>query len=193
MNRPRQYDREEVVEKATALFWEKGFEATSMNEMVARTGLHTNSMYSEFGNKERLFLECIDHYISKSLRALINILTKKPLGLSNIEAFFENRVDYVATKNCKGCLIVNSLTEKEVLSEEVNIKVKSRISSFTALFYNCIKSAQENNEISADIDCKDLANYLVYLNFGLMIAGKNETSKKKLRKIADMGLSAIRR
>ncbi len=193
MNRPRQYDHEEVVEKATGLFWERGFEATSMNDLVARTGLHKNSMYSEFGNKERLFLLCIDEYVNKSTKVLSDILTKKPLGLNNIEEFFNNRVDYVATEDCKGCFLINSLVEKEVLSEKININVESYFSKFTALLYNCLKFAQENNKISADIDCKDLASYLVYLNAGLLIAGKKETSKKKLRKIADMGLSVIRR
>jgi len=67
MNRPKQYDRDEVLEKATDLFWEKGFEATSMNEMVARANLNKHSLYSEFGDKEKLFIECIDHYIRRKI------------------------------------------------------------------------------------------------------------------------------
>ena len=69
-----------------------------------------------------------------------DILTKKPLGLSNIEAFFDNRVNYAASEDCKGCLIVNSVTEKEILSEEVNLKVKSFISKFKA-FLSLLKSS----------------------------------------------------
>lgn len=193
MNRPRQYDRDEVLEKATDLFWEKGFEATSMNEMVARSSLNKHSLYSEFGDKEKLFIECIDYYISKSNRVVIDILTKKPLGLSNIEAFFDNRVNYAASEDCKGCLIVNSVTEKEILSEEINLKVKSFISKFKAVFYNCLQAAQDKNEISEDKDCKTLADYLVCFTFGLVNIGKNETKKKELRKMVDVALSAVRR
>ena len=193
MNRPRQYDRDEVLEKATDLFWEKGFEATSMNEMVARSSLNKHSLYSEFGDKEKLFIECIDHYISKDIRVLSDILTKKPLGLSNIEAFFDNRVNYAASEDCKGCLIVNSVTEKEILSEEINLKVKSFISKFKAFFYNCLQAAQDKNEISEDKDCKALADYLVCFTFGLVNIGKNETKKKELRKMVDVALSAVRR
>jgi len=193
MNRPRQYDRDEVLEKATNLFWEKGFEATSMNEMVARSSLNKHSLYSEFGDKEKLFIECIDHYISKDIRVLSDILTKKPLGLSNIEAFFDNRVNYAASEDCKGCLIVNSVTEKEILSEEINLKVKSFISKFKAVFYNCLQAAQDKNEISEDKDCKTLADYLVCFTFGLVNIGKNETKKKELRKMVDVALSAVRR
>ena len=193
MNRPRQYDRDEVLEKATDLFWEKGFEATSMNEMVVRANLNKHSLYSEFGDKEKLFIECIDHYINKDIRVLSDILTKKPLGLSNIEAFFDNRVNYAASEDCKGCLIVNSVTEKEILSEEINLKVKSFISKFKAFFYNCLQAAQDKNEISEDKDCKTLADYLVCFTFGLVNIGKNETKKKELRKMVDVALSAVRR
>ena len=193
MNRPRQYDREEVLEKTTDLFWEKGFEATSMNEVVARTGLNKHSLYSEFGDKEKLFIDCIDYYSSNSSRFVRDILARKPLGLSNIEAFFENRVSYAASDDCKGCLIFNSVTEKETLSEEVNQKVKALLSSFNVVFYNCLKAAQDNNEISSDKNCKVLASYLTCFTSGLVNYGKNETNKKKLRKMVDVALLTVRR
>jgi len=192
MNRPREYDREEVLEKTTDLFWEKGFEATSMNEVVARTGLNKHSLYSEFGDKEKLFINCIDHYISNSSRFLSDILTRKPLGLSNIEAFFENRVSYAASEDCKGCLIFNSITEKETLSKEINLKIKSRITKIKAFFYNCLQAAQERKEISDDKNCKALADFLTCFTFGLVNIGKNETREKELRKIVNVALSAVK-
>ncbi len=192
MNRPRQYDREEVLEKTTNLFWEKGFEATSMNEVVARTGLNKHSLYNEFGDKEKLFIDCIDYYNSNSSRFLRDILARKPLGLSNIEAFFENRVSYAASDDCKGCLIFNSVTEKETLSEEINLKIKSRVSKIKVLFYNCLKAAQERKEISGDKDCKALADYLTCFTCGLVNFGKNETRMSELRKMVGVALSSIR-
>jgi TetR/AcrR family transcriptional repressor of nem operon len=193
MSRPREYDREEVLEKTTDLFWERGFEATSMNEVVARSGLNKHSLYNEFGDKEGLFLLCINEYVNKSIKALRDILTKKPLGLSNIEKFFDNRVDYAAAKDCKGCLLFNSVTEKEILSKEVNQKVKSLISSLNVSFYNCLKAAQDNNEISSDKNCKVLASYITCFLSGLVNVGKNETNKKELRKMVDVALSTVRR
>ena len=192
MSRPRQYDREKVLEKITDLFWERGFVATSMNEVVARTGLNKHSLYNEFGDKEGLFLLCIDQYVNKSIKVLSEILTKKPLGLGNIETFFDNRVNYAASENCKGCLLVNSVTEIEVLSEEINRKVKSLLSYFNVSFYNCLKAAQDNNEISKDKDCKALSGYLACFTFGLSNVGRNETKRRELRKILDVALSAIK-
>ena len=193
MSRPREYDRDDVLEKTTNLFWEKGFEATSMNEVVARTGLNKHSLYNEFGNKERLFLLCIDEYVNKSIKVLRDILTEKPLGLSNIEKLFDNRVDYAVTKDCKGCLLFNSVTEKEILSEEVNLKVKSLISSLNESFYNCLKAAQDNNEISSDKNCKVLAGYLACFLSGLVNVGRNESKRKEIRNVVDVALSAVKK
>ena len=123
-----------MLEKTTDLFWEKGFEATSINEVVSRTGLNKHSLYNEFGDKERLFLLCIDEYVNKSIKVLRDILTKKPLGLSNIVAFFDNRVKYAVSEDCKGCLLVNSVTEKEILCEENNQKIKLLLSNFNESF-----------------------------------------------------------
>ncbi len=192
MSRPREYDRDEVLKKTTNLFWEKGFEATSINEVVARTGLNKHSLYNEFGDKERLFLLCIDEYVNKSIKELSDILTKKPLGLSNIEKLFDNRVDYAATKDCKGCLLFNSVTEKEILSEEVNQKVKSLLSGFNVSFYSCLKAAQDMGEISNEKNCKILASYLACFLSGLVNVGKNEEKRKELRNIVDVALSAVK-
>ena len=193
MSRPKEYDREEVLSKITELFWEKGFEATSINEIVARTGLNKHSLYNEFGDKEMLFLLCIDEYVNKSIKELGDILTKEPLGLSNIEAFFDNRVAYASSGSCKGCLLINSVTEKETLSKKINQKVISLLSNLNKVsFYNCLKAAQENNEISRDKNCEVLASYLTCFLFGLVNVGKNETRKNELRKIADAALLVVK-
>jgi TetR/AcrR family transcriptional repressor of nem operon len=193
MSRPREYDREVVLDKATNLFWEKGYEGTSMSELVAETGLNTRSLYNEFCCKEQLFLECIDHYGSKSIMVLSEILTKKPLGLSNIEAFFEYQIDNVTPENFKGCLLVNSLSEKETLTNQCNTKIESRISGIINLMYKCLKAEQDRKGIGDKEDCMALADYLLCFDCGLMNFGRNKTSKIEVRKIVDIALSVIKR
>ena len=193
MSRPKEYDYEDVLAKSTELFWEKGFEATSINEIVARTGLNKHSLYNEFGDKENLFLLCIDEYVNKSIKELSDILTNEPLGLGNIEAFFDNRVAYATSGTCKGCLLINSVTEKETLSEKINQRVITLLSNLNKVsFYNCLKAAQENNEISSDKNCEVLAGYLTCFLFGLVNIGKNETRNNEIRKIVDAALLVVK-
>jgi len=162
MNRPKQYNREEILSKATALFWEKGFKETSMNDIVASTKVNRFSIYSEFSDKEQLYLTCIDHYNNFSRRFLEDILTRKPLGLANIEAFIEERVRHTFSKEeIKGCLIFNSVIEEKVLSKDINKKINTRIRGIKSLLLNCLHAAQGRKEISANKNCKRLADYLV--------------------------------
>ena len=192
MNRPRKYDREEVLAKATDLFWEKGYEGASIQEMVARTGLNTRSMYNEFGDKEGLFLECIDHYMNETLHDLAVILKREPAGTNNIESFFDYHVVNVSPKDFKGCLLVNAIAEKEILSDESNSKVRFRVSNIIDLLYKNLKAEQDRGGIDKKIDCMILANYFLCFDFGLMNYGNNESKRLKIRKMIDFALTPIR-
>ena len=192
MTRPKEYSREEVLDAATELFWEKGYEGTSMNEMVEQTGLNKHSMYNEFGDKEGLFLDCLEHYSNESTKPLGNILTKKPLGLSNIEAFFNNRVEYATSRKFKGCLLLSSAIEKEILSDKINDKIQKMLTAFEGLLYDCLKAAQEKREIPKKKDCKALASYLYCFLGGLLIVGRRNTDKGALKKLTDVALSAMK-
>jgi TetR/AcrR family transcriptional repressor of nem operon len=75
MSRPKLYDRETVLEKATNLFWEKGFEASSLNELEARTGINKYSIYNEFGNKDKLFLACMDTNLEIRINCFLRVWT----------------------------------------------------------------------------------------------------------------------
>ena len=66
MARPTKYCREEMLAKATALFWEKGYRGVSIQDLVKETGVLAGSIYGCFGNKDGIFLECVRHYAEKS-------------------------------------------------------------------------------------------------------------------------------
>ena len=71
------YDREKVLDKAADLFREKGYDQTTIHELVTRTGLNLRTIHKEFGSKERIFLECVDCYVSKSFWTIGEILSKR--------------------------------------------------------------------------------------------------------------------
>jgi len=193
MNRPKEYDREELLATITNLFWERGFAATSMNEIVAYTKVNKFSLYNEFGCKDKLLLTCMDYYIRNSLGFLIEVLSNKPLGLSNIEIFFDHRINIScsASNKNKTCLMFNSVMEREILNKEANLKVNIFISKLTVLFRNCLNAAQERSEISKKNDSDALANYLTYFTFGLVSLGMRGINKKELKKMTKFALAAV--
>ena len=191
MNRPKKYIRDEVLEKATLLFWRKGFEATSMSEMETKTGIKKFSLYNEFGNKNMLFLACIDHFIINYCQ-LEDILSKKPLGLTNIEAFFKYKISTYCSDNNRGCLIFNSFVEKDVISKEAALKVDEFLSKMKTLYLSCLKAAQKRKEISSNKDCDALADYMCNFTYGFVNLGMKKMSEKELNESVNLALKVIK-
>ena len=192
MARHKEYVREEVLEAATQLFWENGYEGTSMNGLVEATGLHRRSMYEEFGGKDGLFLECIDHFVHETTKDVGGLLKRKPLGFQNIENFFYNRVDYVASSKFKGCLLIKSAVEKELLNEDAQKNVQFFLNITEKAFYECLHAAQEQGEIHKDNKCKILAKYLMCFLEGLIVMGQTSPSKKELKGVVETVLSTVK-
>ena len=192
MARHKEYVREEVLEAATQIFWANGYEGTSVNELVEATGLHRRSMYEEFGDKDGLFLECIDHFVHETTKDVGVLLMRKPLGFQNIESFFSNRVDYVASRKFKGCLLVKSAVEKELLNGDVQKKVQFFLTFTEKAFYECLQAAQEQGEIHKDKNCKVLAKYLMCFLEGLMVMGQTTSSKQELKGVVETVLSTVK-
>jgi AcrR family transcriptional regulator len=114
MGRPKGFSREEVLEKAMPVFWKQGFADTSLQDLERATGVNKSGLYSEFRDKEDLFMACLRHYLeSQGKRGL---LTKEPFGWKNVENFLKNGPLYKGEH--RGCFSVNSMREFAILPNE---------------------------------------------------------------------------
>ena len=114
MGRPKKFSREEVLEKAMPVFWKHGFAGTSLQELERATGVNKSGLYTEFRDKEDLFVACLRHYLeSQGKRGL---LTKEPLGWKNVETFLKNGP--LSKGEQQGCFSVNSMREFAILPDE---------------------------------------------------------------------------
>jgi AcrR family transcriptional regulator len=114
MGRPKNFGREEVLEKAMPVFWKHGFADTSLQELERATGVNKSGLYTEFRDKEDLFLACLRHYLESQQKR--GLLTKEPLGWKNIETFLQHGP--VNKGDQKGCFSVNSMREFAILPDE---------------------------------------------------------------------------
>ena len=114
MGRPKNFSREEVLEKAMPVFWKHGFADTSLQELERATGVNKSGLYTEFRDKEDIFVACLRHYLeSQGKRGL---LTTEPLGWKNVENFLKNGPLYKGEQ--QGCFSVNSMREFAILPDE---------------------------------------------------------------------------
>ena len=114
MGRPKNFSREEVLEKAMPVFWTHGFSDTSLQELERATGVNKSGLYTEFRDKEDLFVACLRHYLEAQQKR--GLLTREPLGWKNVETFLKNGP--LNKGHLQGCFSVNSMREFAILPDE---------------------------------------------------------------------------
>src|SRR5215470_961399 len=111
MGRPKNFTREAVLEKALPVFWRQGFADASLHELEEATGVNKSGLYSEFKDKQDLFVQSLRYYLDTVNFA--GALTAQPLGWNNIEQFL--KAGACSTDGPKGCFAVNSMRESAIL------------------------------------------------------------------------------
>ena len=129
--RPREFDADDVLERAVQLFWEQGYEATSVSDIVVATGLNKSSLYNAFGSKEELFSRALQRYVDMRTTMLAHILVQGSAGLDDVHALFDFvELEMASPGGHRGCLAVNSSTElggRENFVESTSLDFRSAI------------------------------------------------------------------
>jgi TetR/AcrR family transcriptional regulator, transcriptional repressor for nem operon len=172
MGRIKEFDHEEVLHAATLLFWQKGYEATSMSDLLQAMNISRSSMYETFIDKEHLYLQSIEHYkrLGNDKRSR---LTNASSAREGIRAYFEKHIDGAFNPSSpRGCLITNAIAALDAPDEQIREIVQQRFEDLGEAFYQLLQKGQESGEIAADRDIRTLSYLLLNLNHGINIAAK---------------------
>ena len=168
----KQYDRDDVLERATVAFWRHGYEGTSVADLVAATGLHKGSLYAGFGGKRALFAAALRHYDKRYRQDFLQELQAKPSPRAAIlEAFCaaaEPRAD-----RPPGCLTVNTALEMAPHDSEARAWVQDSFDGLSAFFHACATAARDKGEIAPDLDPDAVATTLLGLFLGLRVLARS--------------------
>ena len=117
--RPRQFDEDEVLDALVQLFWNRGFDDASLNEIVAAAGLNKSSLYNTFGSKDEVFFAVLDRYLDYR-EMMLDEMFAGDGGLDLVLGFLQVvRSELVGDAGCRGCLAVNASTELGMRDERV--------------------------------------------------------------------------
>jgi AcrR family transcriptional regulator len=136
MARPRNFSRQGVLEKALPVFWEHGFADTTLQDLEVATGVNKSGLYSEFRDKDDLFLETLRYYIETS--QIKNTLTTEPLGWSNVRSYLN--VALKCVEGQKGCFSTNSMREFAILPTEAHSIVQNSLKPLRQLLVKNIEA-----------------------------------------------------
>ncbi|NDV27540.1 TetR/AcrR family transcriptional regulator [Desulfovibrio sp. JC010] len=191
MARPKAYDREKVLDAATEIFWRKGYNAASLADLVAATGLNKHSMYKEFGSKAGLFAACLDHYAATAWQKLGKILKREPLGLENIRAFFAERIQYTCSEDYKSCLTLKATVGINLLESNAVERLAVHEKVFKQAFWDCLQAAIDNGELPKGKDPALLTDFLLNNIRGMLVSAELSKDEDRARKIVELVMGTL--
>ncbi|MEM7009791.1 MAG: TetR/AcrR family transcriptional regulator [Thermodesulfobacteriota bacterium] len=191
MGRPYEFDKDETLSKAMDVFWEKGYKATSIQDLVDHMGIKRGSIYNTFGDKHSLFIAAVEHYGEEVTSRMINVLESDGSPVENIRQFFESIVNTPADKKTRGCLISNTVVELAPHDDQAAHAVKKILDKIQNAFYNCLNRAVQMGELPKDTNTKVLSQFLATSTHGLIVTGKSALDPKEVKDVVDVILSTL--
>lgn len=191
MGRPYEFDREETLSKAMDVFWEKGYKATSIQDLVDHMGIKRGSIYNTFGDKHSLFIAAVKYYGEEVTSRTIKVLESEGSPVKNIRLFFETIVNTPSDRKTRGCLISNTVVELAPHDEQVAETVRQILEKIQTAFLNCLNKAVELGELPKDTNTKVLSHFLATSTHGLIVTGKSTLNPKEVKDVVDVILSTL--
>jgi TetR/AcrR family transcriptional repressor of nem operon len=166
MARPREFDELKVKEALMQVFWEKGYEASSMQDLVDATGLLKGSLYGAFGDKRSLYMLALKHYDRTRIQAGIDMLRAGGNVTNKIAGLFNSVIDAAKTGLFSGgCLLCNASVEMAPVDKSVESSVQATIRRLQSAVKSAIESEQNT-------DAEALSGFIVCTYFGARVLAK---------------------
>jgi TetR/AcrR family transcriptional repressor of nem operon len=190
--RPREFERDVVLDRAMRVFWSRGYEAASIQRLVDHMGIQRGSLYDTFGDKRSLFLAAIDRYDRVVTARLLATLDGPASGIDAIRAFFRLKIELsLEAGRPRGCLVTNSVTELGSRDRGAASKVGSVLTKIEAAFLGAVIRAQRTDEIDPARDSRALARFLTSSAQGLSVMAKTFPERAVLDDIVTVILTAV--
>ena len=192
MARTKQFDPDAALQKALELFWERGYEATSMADLVEHLGIARASIYATFGGKRELYLRAHERYVQSRDPHVVELLSQPGPALPAVRGLVrayaeESRTD----ERRRGCLVVNSAIELAGRDPAAARRVAASWDTLETALTSALMRARAQGELPADKDPQALARFLLVLLQGIRVLGRTPPDPGRLRDAVDQALSLL--
>ncbi len=169
MARPIEFDRDKAVNRALALFWRKGYQATSLADLLAAMGIGRSSFYAAFIDKRTFFIECLDLWSARTLHLLQDARSEMP-PVDALQNFFERSfagLQGAGTKATWGCMLVNTVLEMAGVDDELAARASRHLSDMQRVFQDCLQDSG-----ASPAQAEELAAMLMLFNEGIRVSSR---------------------
>ncbi|MFI6761518.1 TetR/AcrR family transcriptional regulator [Micromonospora sp. NPDC050417] len=184
MARPKEFDPEVVLDRAMTLFWEQGYEKTSMQDLVERMGIHKRSMYDTFGDKRALYLKALDRYADTVVRIKREAAERETDTRVALRGLFESAVANIG-RYPAGCLSVNCATELALHDSDAAARVGRTFEYEQQLVLDLVRRGQDAGTIASKHDPRSLALSLFNAWVGLRVRVRTGLPQAQLQRMVE--------
>jgi TetR/AcrR family transcriptional repressor of nem operon len=191
MARPREFDEGVVLDAAIQCFWSRGFEATSVKDLIDETGIAAASLYNAYGDKRGFFRTALDRYIESNIAGRMQRCAALP-PREAIEGFFAEIVDRsLNDRQHKGCMLVNSALEMAPHDPEIHKLVAGALIRLEKFFRRCIRAGQAEGTITHAVSAQQLARHLLGVLIGVRVLARVRPERALLEGVIAPALAQL--
>ena len=192
MARHKEFDQDQALQKAMEVFWARGYEATSMQDLVEHMGINRQSLYDTFGDKHSLFLKALDRYHEVETRKLLEFIERPGSVKKAFRQLFGAVIDGSFTNGQqRGCLMNNSMSELAARCKATAEKTIRNMRTVEEAFYRALLRGKKDGELQHIREPRAVARFL-YNNFqGLVLTAKATQDRKTLEDVVKVTLSVL--
>ncbi|HEX2299517.1 MAG TPA: TetR/AcrR family transcriptional regulator [Pseudonocardiaceae bacterium] len=193
MARTKEFDPDAALRAALELFWRRGYEATSMSDLVEHLGIGRASIYATFGNKHELYLKALDRYQQARLPEMLRELSQPGPALPAVRALVRSyAADAAATElRGRGCFVTNTAAELAPHDPAAARLVERNWDHLETVLHSALVRAQAQGELPCGRDPRSLARMLLVLLQGLRVVGKASPDPARVRDAAEQALALL--
>lgn len=173
MPRHKSYDENTVLEQAMHVFWQNGYEATSVRLLEKEMGINQFSIYSSFSSKKRLFIESIRRYREYVVQNVYKTLLLKDAGMKELEQYLLETVQKkIGQETSRGCLVVNTAAELGGSDEDITAEINGYFNFIRGMLKKVLTTAVAKGELPKDTDIEKQSAFFLGVMQGLSVASK---------------------
>jgi TetR/AcrR family transcriptional regulator, transcriptional repressor for nem operon len=190
MARPRSFDPDEALDLARDVFWQRGFQGTSLDDITAATGLAKPSLYAAFGDKNALFLKVLERYHERIVAHAEKVINEGPSARDAIHRWLTGFVPYCSgIKGSRGCLSVNTSADGAAEQKEVRNSVEAFNRKLEELLRNRLRA--DRAQFAKGFDPGATAHTIMAIYLGLMVLAKDAPDAARVRATLNQALKLL--
>lgn len=192
MPRLREFDPQLALDRAMRTFWRKGYEGTSVGDLVEATGVNRSGIYDQFESKRGLFLAALDHYQRSVTSRAVAPLERQDAGLETLRHFLRSLVDISASPAGRiGCLMASGASQLAPDDRIVAEELAQFRANLRRAFRNALARARTGGELPADFDIDRSADFLVAILHSVAVLARSQASRSMISNVVEVAISTL--